>query len=688
MELMKEQDGESLDIVRENVEALKTLIPEAFTEDGIDFDTLRQLLGDEIDDGEEKYGLTWFGKKKARQIALTPSTGALRPYPQESQEWRSTKNLFIEGDNLEVLKLLQRSYAGKITTIYIDPPYNTGNELIYPDQYQETLDTYLRYTGQKDDDGLKITSNVESGGRYHTNWMKMMYPRLKLAKSLLANDGVICVSISDIELANLHSMLEEIFGSENFVNIISVLAKVSAGASGGGEDKRLKKNIEYVVIFAKNLSEFNTLAHLYKNTPLMDVISDMRDAGESWKYTSVLLGADPRIHLGTVEDGDGNPIEVYKRSGVQRTTINKVCREEGLSEEEAYKKYLPKIFSDTNAQTSIRARVIDFVGNLDDSEMLEVEYVPRSGKDKGKKVTHSYINNTVRRVIWLADVAQVVNGKVQKLERLGTYWNHFDYNNVGKEGGVPFPEGKKPISLIQQCLELRQDNSGIVLDFFAGSASTAHATMSQNLKDGGDRRYILVQLPEPISDKKEYESVRNFAAESGIDATVSALARERIRRASSDIKRANPEHEGDLGFKVFKLDSSNIRAWNPDSSDLEKSLLDHSENLLEGRSEEDVLYELLLKRGVDLTVPIENREVAGKTVYSIGYGVLFACLDETVDKSEIEAIGQGIIDWRTELEPASDTQVVFRDSAFADDIAKTNMTAILEQNGIAHVRSL
>ena len=197
MELMKEQDGESLDIVRENVEALKTLMPEAFTEDGIDFDTLRQLLGDEIDEGEEKYGLTWFGKKKARQIALTPSTGALRPYPKESQEWRSTKNLFIEGDNLEVLKLLQRSYAGKITTIYIDPPYNTGNELIYPDQYQETLDTYLRYTGQKDDDGLKITSNVEAGGRYHTNWMKMMYPRLKLAKSLLANDGVICVSISE-----------------------------------------------------------------------------------------------------------------------------------------------------------------------------------------------------------------------------------------------------------------------------------------------------------------------------------------------------------------------------------------------------------------------------------------------------------------------------------------------------------
>lgn len=280
MDALKKEDGESLRIVEENIKTLKAMMPDAFTEDGIDFDVLRQLLGDEIADGEEKYGLNWHGKKKARKIALTPSTGSLRPAPQDSDEWNTSKNLFIEGDNLEVLKLLQRSYAGRITTIYIDPPYNTGNELIYPDQYQETLDTYLRYTGQKDSEGLKITSNVEAGGRYHTNWMKMMYPRLKLAKSLLADDGVICVSISDIELANLRAMLEEIFGSENFVNIISVLAKVSAGASGGGEDKRLKKNIEYVVIFAKNLSEFNTLAHLYKNTPLMDVISDMRDAGE------------------------------------------------------------------------------------------------------------------------------------------------------------------------------------------------------------------------------------------------------------------------------------------------------------------------------------------------------------------------------------------------------------------------
>ncbi len=688
MDALKKEDGESLSIVNENIEALKAILPDAFTENGVDLDVLRQLLGDEVSEGDEKYGLNWHGKKKTRQIALTPSTGTLRPCPEESVDWDSTKNLFIEGDNLEVLKLLQKSYAGKVKVIYIDPPYNTGNELIYPDQFQENLDTYLRYTGQKGEEGFKVTSNVESGGRYHTNWIKMMYPRLKLAKSLLADDGVICVSISDIELANLRAMLEDIFGSENFVNVISVLAKVSAGASGGGEDKRLKKNIEYVVLFAKNLSEFNTLAHLYKNTPLMDVINEMREAGESWKYTSILLDADARVHLGTIEDGDGNPIEIYKRTGVKRTTINKVCRDENISEEEAYTKYLDKIFSDTNAQTSIRTRVIDFVGNLENSEMLEVEYVPRSGKDKGQLVTHSYISNTVRRVIWLSDVAEIEDNKVQKMERLGTFWDHFDYNNVGKEGGVPFPEGKKPISLIQQCLELRKDKGGIVLDFFAGSGSTAHATLAQNIKDSGSRRFILVQLPEPISEKKEYEAVRKFAVDAHIELTVSALSRERIRLVSEKLKAEQPDSEFDFGFKVLKLDGSNIRAWNPNSSDLEQTLLDHAEHLVEGRSEQDVLYELLLKRGVDLTVPIEEKEIAGKTVYSIGYGVLFACLDEAIDKSEIEAIGKGISDWHKALEPAADTQVVFRDSAFADDIAKTNMTAILEQNGIAHVRSL
>ena len=565
--ILNDPEARSADVAAENLEHLKVLFSEAFTEGKVDFDVLKQLLGGAVDEREEKYGLNWHGKRQARQLALRPSTGTLRPCPEESVDWDTTQNLMIEGDNLEVLKLLQKSYAGKVKLIYIDPPYNTSNELIYSDNYQDTLDTYLRYTGQRGEDFLKISSNPESGGRYHTNWLTMMYPRLKLAKAMLANDGVICVSISDIELANLRAILDDIFGSDNFVNIVNVLAKVSAGASGGGEDKRLKKNIEYVVVYAKNLSAFNTLAHLQKNTPLMDVIEGMRDSGESWKYTSILLGADEREHLGTIADGDGNPIEVYKRKNVKRTTVNNVCRDQGITEKEAYTKYLNQIFSDTNAQSSIRARVIEFVGKLDDSELLEVEYVPRSGKDKGQLVTHSYVSNTVRRVIWLSDVAELERGEVTKKERLGTYWGHFDYNNVGKEGGVAFPEGKKPISLIQQCLALRKDNNGIVLDLFAGSGSTAHAVLAQNEKDNGSRKFILVQLPEPISKKKEYQAVREFATSARITPSIFSIARERTRRAANGIREQSPIIQRNLGFRVFKLDSSNIRAWEPDRND-------------------------------------------------------------------------------------------------------------------------
>ncbi len=239
----------------------------------------------------------------------------------------------------------------------------------------------------------------------------------------------------------------------------------------------------------------------------------------------------------------------------------------------------------------------------------------------------------------------------------------------------------KPPQLLKRIVELAVSNPNeIVLDFFAGSASMAQAVMERSQESAIPIRYIMVQLPEEIDEKHD-------AAKLGFE-NIADVGKERIRRAAKRIKDNFPEYTGDLGFKVFKLDSSNIRAWNPDASDLEKSLLDHAEHLVEGRSEQDVLYELLLKRGVDLTVPIEEKEIAGKTVYSIGFGVLFACLDTGIGKDEIESLAQGICAWHKELEPASDTQVVFRDSAFADDIAKTNMTAILEQNGIAHVRSL
>lgn len=631
MDALKKEDGESLSIVDENIEALKAILPDAFTEDGIDFEVLRQLLGDEVAEGEEKYGLTWHGKKKARQIALTPSTGTLRPCPEKSKDWENTQNLFIEGDNLEVLKLLQKSYAGKVNLIYLDPPYNTGGEFIYPDRYQDNLDTYLKYTGQKTDEGFKTTSNTESSGRFHTNWLNMILPRLKLARTLLRDDGVIFISVDDTEVANLRKCCDEVFGDENFIANI-IWQKKFARSNDAAYFSTMH---DHILCYAKNSKRNSATGKSWelKLQPRGDEVPDgytNPDNDPRGPWTSVVLSAKS----GT----DKLKYEIVTPSG--RKCLPPDGRFWGVSQ---------KRFDELVADNRI------WFGKNGDG-------IPRI------KTFLSEVQDGLRpNTIWLhSEVGHNQEGR-QELKKLFHDRAFFD--------------SPKPVRLLRTIIELcHVDGEFIAMDFFAGSSTTAHAVMEANSEDGMNRRFVMVQLPEPCDEKSD-------AFKAGFR-TISDIGQERIRLAAAKIKGENPSFKGDLGFKVFKLDSSNIRAWNPDASDLEQTLLDHTEHLVEGRSEQDVLYELLLKRGVDLAVPIEEKEIAGKTVFSIGYGVLFACLDETIDKAEIEALGQGITDWHKELVPAADTQVVFRDSAFADDIAKTNMTAILEQNGIAHVRSL
>lgn len=633
MDVLKKEDGESLSIVDENIEALKAILPDAFTEDGIDFEALRQLLGDEVADGEEKYGLIWHGKKKARQIALTPSTGTVRPSPDESVNWEKTRNLFFEGDNLEVLKLLQKSYAGMVKTIYIDPPYNTGNEFIYPDKFQDNLDTYLKYTGQVDDEGVKFSSNTESGGRKHTNWMNMIYPRIKLAKNLLTEDGIIFVSIDNNELSNLKCILDEIFGEENFLGSVCRATGQTTGQDSGG----LGSSFDYLLVYSKKADfDLSGLPLTAKDVKRFDnedergkyAYDQMRKTGSNDRRTD-----RPKLYY-AVQDPDGNDVFPVAPAGYDSCW---------RFERKTYERLLSE----------------DFI------------LWKKTKRDE--------------KEIWWPYVKYYLEGRTKRPSPL---WNDLDGNKKAARDVRALFDGKKvfdfpkPVPMIERCIQIAPNSSkeDIVLDFFAGSSATAHAVMSLNAGDSGSRRFIMVQLPEKVGSDTE-------AHLAGYP-TIAEISKERIRRAAKKITEDNPDFQGDLGFKVFKLDSSNIRAWNPDASDLEQTLLDHADHLVEGRSEQDVLYELLLKRGVDLTVPIEEKEIAGKTVCSIGYGVLFACLDEAIDKSEIEAIGKGISDWHKELEPAADTQVVFRDSAFVDDIAKTNMTAILEQNGIAHVRSL
>ena len=642
MEKITEQDGNSLDIVNENLEALKAIFPEAFSEDGVNFETLRQLVGDAVDEGEEKYGFNWHGKKRARQIALIPSTGTLRPCKIESVDWDTTQNLFIEGDNLEVLKLLQKSYAGKVKMIYIDPPYNTGNEFIYPDKFQDNLDTYLKYTGQKGDEGLKLSSNAESSGRFHTNWLNMMYPRLKLARNLLRQDGVIFISIDDNEVDNLRKVCDEIFGAENFIGLFVVSSSPSAIDYG-----HIGNNHDYAIFYGKNITETVTF-HLPEHN-------------KEFKYVDKIgpFNLYPLYNGNVAFNPTTRPNLYYPFYLNPSSKLDKDFYEIGLEKKDGWtevypvvskKEGIPRVWrwSKAKANKELNREIVGY-------RTKSGEYrVVQKTRHTGKVIRSLQIDKEVSSRRGTAEVEKIFGAKLYS-----------------------FP---KPIELIKRFIKVGASKNDIILDYFSGSATTAHAIMQLNVEDKGNRKFIMVQIPEPLDIKTD-------AFQAGYE-NIAEIGKERIRRTADKIKQEKPAYKGDLGFKVFKLDSSNIRAWNPDRNDLEQSLLDHTEHLVEGRCEEDMLYELLLKHGVDLTVPIEQKDITGKSVYSIGYGVLFTCLNETINRDEVEDLAQGIIDWHKELEPDVDTQVVFRDSAFADDIAKTNITAILEQNGIAHVRSL
>jgi len=662
MDVLKQEDGESLNVIEENIEALKAIFPDAFTEDGIDFEVLRQLLGETVADGDEKYGLTWHGKKKARQIALTPSVGTLRPCPEESVDWDTTQNLFIEGDNLEVLKLLQKSYAGKVKMIYIDPPYNTGKEFIYPDNYQDNLETYLKYTGQKSDEGLMVTSNTESSGRFHTNWLNMMYPRLLVAKNLLSHDGVILISIDEKECCNLRQICEQIFGLENFVAQFTVITNYK----GRNDKTNVAMAHEYILAFRKK--NFETIG-----LPLTEA-----------------QRAEYKI---TDEDGRKYKLrDLRKRGGPDNRSdrpnmwfplyYNQVSKEMSLDRKSEADIKITPLKSD-GSDGRWRWGKDKTRENL---SILEAKYVKNSNKwNISYRIYLDAANPTPIEGEDDLDEDEFddasVSGSLPKSIWMGGEFSS-DAGSRALKALIPGTslEYPKSVELLKRCIYYGTKADDIVLDFFFGSGTLGQALFEVEQESPKRRRFIAVQLPEELDSKAP-------AYKAGYR-TISQIAADRLRKARQGILAEEPEYAGDLGFRLFKLDSSNILAWNPDASDLEKSLLDHAEHLVEGRSEQDVLYEILLKRGVDLTVPIEEKKVMGKTIYSIGFGVMFACLDDRIAKDEIEPLAQGITAWHNELKPASDTQVVFRDSAFGDDIAKTNMTAILEQNGIAHVRSL
>lgn len=632
----------SPDLVAENLERLKALFPELVTEGpngaAVNVDVLKQLVGDKtVTDADEKYGLNWHGKRRARQLALTPSAGTLRPCPEDSVDWDTTQNLMIEGDNLEVLKLLQKSYAGKVKLIYIDPPYNTGKDFVYPDDFRDNIKNYLELTGQTGEGGRKLSTNTEASGRFHTDWLNMMYPRLKLARNLLADEGVVFVSVDDSEQASLRRCMDEVFGEENFVE--QFVWKKSYG--GGAKERYAVTQHEYCLMYTKNI---DLLAALWLAP----------DPNAEEKYYD---GKDE--HFEARGPFRVKPLEATKSMGRRENLIYPVIAPDGA-------KVWPKRqwwWSRSRTEKVQSENGLVFAKSEDGWNISYKQYlISEDGEKRGSK-PFSVIDGIYTQH-GTADIRSLFDDEVV----------------------FSFP---KPVKLISRLIEFGSEKDSIIVDFFAGSGTTAQAVMEQNSADGGKRRYLLVQLPQPLeSDNNDQKTAADFCDKIAKPRNIAELTKERLRRAAKKIKDENPMFAGDLGFRVFKLDSSNIRTWEPDRDDLDRTLLDHQEHLKSDRTEEDILYELLLKLGLDLCVPIETKTIAGKAVHSIGGGVLLACLATQISRDEVEPLAQGIVAWHQALAPAGDTTCVFRDSAFTDDVAKTNLAAILNQYGLANVRSL
>ena len=610
-------DGQSKDVVSENISILKELFPEVMTENKIDFEKLQSILGKEIDDSHEKYSFTWPGKTQAIKESQKQSTGTLRPYHEESKNWDTTQNLYIEGDNLEVLKLLQKGYYNKIKCIYIDPPYNTGNEFIYKDDFKDNTLNYLKLTGQlfEDDENIniKLSNNAETDGRYHSNWLNMMYPRLKLAKYLLKDDGVIFISIDDNEVLNLLEICNEIFG-EDYVDLM-IWRKSGIGRDGKMKNTTtFRKDHEYVVVC------FNRQLKLNKSFEK-----------PQWE----------RQYGNPDNDYRGN----YKAGSISRT-------------EKASKSTHKNYYTVTSPSGKTFTRQFDVpfdkFKELDNDNRI---YWGKNGdsvpalkifeNEKRSVTTSSLIFE--ENVIFIDDKNCTTTKGSKELEEI---------LNVPDLGSEMRP---KPLNLIKKFIQIGADDGDIILDFFSGTSTTFNAIMEFNYENNVHIKSIMVQIPVRVDEKSK-------AYKAGYK-TICEIGKERIRRAGDKILKESQNKDLDIGFKVFKLDSSNLEKWDPDYKNIQQSLTIN--NIKEDRTNNDLIYEIMLKYGIDLTLPIEQND----NIYSIGFGALVICLDNNLTKE----ITSEILNFTKD---ASTSRVVFKDSGFASDADKTNIKEILKTNNI------
>jgi adenine-specific DNA-methyltransferase len=616
----------SLDVKAHQLERLKEVFPEVFTEGSkVDWDKLRLTLGEAVDTGKERYGMNWPGKSECFKTIQQPSMATLVPAREESVDFDTTQNLFIEGDNLEVLKLLQKSYLGKVKMIYIDPPYNTGNDFIYPDNYSESLDTYLAYTGQVDTEGRKFSTNTETDGRFHSKWMNMMYPRLFLAKNLLKEDGVIFISIDDHEVQNLRAICNEIFGEENFVaNLI--------WKSRQNKDNRTLTGVsvdhEYILCFSKNNINRRIKGSDRKIEQYSNPDNDFRG---SWVSSNMVGLKDesqrPNLHYDLIDPKTGINYGRPKMGWrYDQETMNRLIYED-------------RIIWPTKKDGRPRRKV--FLSEIDESlpgysSIIGKDFFTRDGT---KEIDELFVHR------------------------------YFDF---------PKPSGIISELITQSCM-----SDELILDFFAGSATTAHAVLDLNKEDNGNRRFICVQLPEPTDEKSEAYKV-GFK-------TIADISKERIRRVIANIKTEQKEHKDlfsesqtiqDLGFKVFKLQKSNFNVWDsgvektPEA--IQQQLFSHVDHISPEADQEAILYELLLKSGFEVTTPIERVSIEGKTVFCIAEGELLICLEKELTHEVIKAMA--------ERKP---TRVICLDEGFQhNDQLKTNAVQVMRSKGVVNFRTV
>lgn len=612
------------DLQTELARQLQELVPEAISDGKVDVAKLTELLAADVADSSERFGLFWPGKKRALRAAQEPTTATLRPVRDQSKDWDTTKNVFIEGDNLEVLKILQKHYHGKIKMIYIDPPYNTGKDFVYPDNYKEGLGTYLEWTKQVNEEGKKVSTNSESEGRYHSNWLNMMYPRLKLARNLLAADGTIFVSISDHEVDNLRKVLNEVFGESNYVGQIAV----AKGTTTGQDASDIGSSIDFLLVFARSKSDY-----VPNGLPL-----DEKDMA--------------RFNL---EDAKGRySILQFRKTG-------------------------------TNDRREDRPNLFYPLVAPDGSEVYPIgpggyESCWRTGRAQ----FDAWMADDM--IVWKQDADGNYKPYVKyhlegRTKQVSNYWDDIEGN---KKASITVKEllGKnvftnpKPVGLIKKILHIATDPDSLVLDFFSGSATTGHAVMQLNAEDGGSRIHIQVQLPEPVDEKSEAHKVgyRNIAE---ISRKRLDLAGEKIK-ADLEGKFSTRGEALDIGYRAFRLADTSFAKWRVRSDvepgKLEQHLLGLRDSAEDTATPDDLLTELLLKQGYSLSERAVEEEVAGLKLMSVGGGLLRAYLDEHT-KPSLDQL-RAVVD----EEPAR--FVILEDAFHGDDELKTNLAQLCKSKGV------